>query len=106
MGISRRKAGAIVNCPKCGKQVKVPIPTAADQLAHADVNALIEEFPAGPVSESIEAEFDVEAVGSPTAESGCLLTTGTIIIIAIIVFLLVVLAFILGLLVGRLIMAS
>lgn len=115
MGIARRKAGTIVSCPTCEGQIIVPQPepeTVSSQskniggmFEESDLSDVLEKQPNQVAPEDIQVnqsnmgqmvDFEEDA-----ALGGMVLTTGKLILLAIIILMLLALAFFAGLLVGR-----
>lgn len=110
MGISRRKAGTVVKCPKCKGEIQVPVP---EGTAPADDG--VDEGPIEPPGDSpgeIKAPATDPAVLSPDNAStasaaskpksvGIFLSVGMLAISVVVVMLLLVLMFVLGLIIGR-----
>jgi hypothetical protein len=68
LGIARRKAGAVVNCPQCGQPLIVPTPEPEPQkVAAAPLPATV---PAGAPKKLFERDdFDVILQGDVTVQS-------------------------------------
>jgi hypothetical protein len=126
MSIARRKAGSVVGCPTCGGQVIVPHeqpqpgpqapPGVFDQpnfeqafqqpgSAPARGTGSMPSVPQQPTHPGgYSPSVDVEPVPLPghlDGSGGCLLSTGKMILLGIIILLLLALAFVAGLLIGR-----
>jgi hypothetical protein len=69
LGIARRKAGAVVNCPQCGQPLIVPTPDPEPQPAAATAGASA-PAPVGSPSKLFERDdFDVVLQGDATVRA-------------------------------------
>ena len=112
MGIARRKAGAVVKCPKCAGEIIVPAPEETDTEspdqpsdgAFDDPNF----DPRGdmPAAESPTGGFETPVSSTPAASTapkrmGVFLSVGSLVISVVVVVLLLILTFVMGLVIGQ-----
>lgn len=69
LGIARRKAGAVVNCPQCGQPLIVPTPEPEPQKIAAAPPAPASVPAAGPSKLFERDDFDVILQGDVTVQS-------------------------------------
>jgi len=126
MGISSRKAGSVVRCPKCAGEIIVPMPEGMQPPEAADQPAVPQAFedPAfeqmlnepvqapnvpneaptetAPVTESHVASSPTPAIAAgPPKRVGFFLPLGMLIVCLVIIVLLLIMMFVLGLIIGR-----
>jgi DNA-directed RNA polymerase subunit RPC12/RpoP len=121
MGISRRKAGTVVRCPKCAGEIIVPAPDgaagpedAAEQAGGQAFDVEKLDFGVEPVNGSVGATAVTpgapappESLAPPTSvppppqRVGVFVPLGMLIISIGVVVLLLILMFIIGLIIGR-----
>src|ERR1022692_2553077 len=127
MGISTRKAGTVVRCPKCAGEIIVPMPEgmhppeeradqAAGPQAFEDQNfeqvfsppangtaAAAPEAPSAPVPMGAlsSAELTMAGPTAPPKRAGLFLPLPMLIISLVVIVLLFILVFVLGLIIGR-----
>lgn len=112
MGISHRKAGTVVKCPKCAGDIIVPVPegTAPSPGPDAFDDANFDPRAEDPVdgSAGMTAAVDepsglapVRPAPAPPRRFGIFLSIGTLLISMLVIVLLLVLMFVLGLIIGK-----
>ena len=130
MGISTRKAGTVVRCPKCAGEIIVPVPEGAAPPAEATEQAggpeafddpKFEQILNEPVNgaaatnagqatqnASMPAEVPISppAALPPPKRLGLFLSLGMLTVSLLVIVLLLILVFVLGLLIGRQTMAD
>lgn len=113
MGISRRKAGTVVKCPKCAGEIIVPVPEGMEPGSGPE-NAL-EQINVDPSPAASDAISVPTPLGAQPAEPeelrpipslqkpriGVFLSLGALIVSVLVVIMLLVLVFTLGLIIGR-----
>jgi hypothetical protein len=121
MGISRRKAGTVVRCPKCAGEIIVPVPDgsagpedAAEQAGGQAFDVEKLDFGVEPVNGSIgatavtpgepappESLAPPASAPAPPKRVGVFVPLGMLIISIGVVVLLLILMLIIGLIIGR-----
>jgi DNA-directed RNA polymerase subunit RPC12/RpoP len=122
MGISTRKAGTVVRCPKCAGEIIVPLPEGmqppeekADQAAgpQAFEDQNFEQVFNEPANGSAAAPTETASAPAPSAEApqpgpaatpkrpGLFLPLGMLLVSLGVIVLLLILMFVLGLIIGR-----
>jgi hypothetical protein len=123
MGISTRKAGTVIRCPKCAGEIIVPVPEGAAPLAEATEQGAGPEAFEDPKFEQLLNEpvnGNATSIGTQATQNasapagvpaalptqapkrlGLFLPLGWLILSIIVIVLLLVLVFVLGLLIGR-----
>src|SRR5262245_38853510 len=112
MGISHRKAGTVVRCPKCAGEIIVPAPDGAapapEELDQAAATQGATEQPAAhdpippPQPELPPADLPAMLLPPPPPQRpGLFLSKGTLVVSLAVIVLLLVLVFFLGLIIGR-----
>ena len=117
MGISTRKAGKVVRCPKCAGEIIVPVPegmeapepepATAGPIAFEDQH--FEQHLAGPANGQVNASATAATVtapaplvtATPPKRVGLFLPLGMLILSLGVVVLLLILMFVLGLIIGQ-----
>jgi hypothetical protein len=126
MGISTRKAGTVVRCPKCAGEIIVPVPEGVEpapstdaptpgahgfddanleQLLNDATNGQTEATAAAPAPPQVQPEFPpitLPDIPAPAPKRvGFFMPLGLFIVSFCVVALLLILMFILGLIIGR-----
>jgi hypothetical protein len=128
MGISKRKAGQVVRCPKCAGEIIVPVPEGmqappdqpeepAGTAAFEDQNfeqllqgpatgkdgatAATETAAAQPQADTPAAAATPQAASAPPKRLGFFMPLGMLFVSLGVVILLFILMFVLGLIIGR-----
>src|SRR5436853_391270 len=120
MGISHRKAGSVVRCPKCAGEIIVPVPEGAAPPEEGPEQAVppeelkFEPRVNLPVNVAVNAAAPTENAPPPAdvqvrapapalapRRRGLFLPLGMLIVSLIVVILLLILVFVLGLIIGR-----
>jgi hypothetical protein len=125
MGISSRKAGTVVRCPKCAGEIIVPMPEgmqppepadqpagpqafedpAFEQMLNEPVQApdVPNESPTetAPVTPPVTSSATPPFAAAPPKRVGIFLPLGMLIVCLVIVVLLLIMMFVLGLIIGR-----